>query len=423
MTDTPSRRHGRPAKLAFNEPAPAPAPLDWKPLPPGSWLGVLGGGQLGRMFCQAAQRLGYRVCVLDPDADGIAARVADHHIRADYLDDAALVELGTLCDAVTTEFENVPAAALERLAMLTRVAPTGASVAVAQDRVAEKAFFTGAGVPVAPYRVIETLEDVDGVPDTLFPAILKVARLGYDGKGQARVATRQAARDAFERFTAAASGRAPVCVLEQQVPLAAEVSVLLARGADGQVAVYPLAANEHRQGILAVSTVPAAVSPALAEQARAAAVSLAERLEYRGILCIEFFVLEDGRLLANEMAPRPHNSGHWTLDAADCSQFEQQARVMAGLPLGSTAQVRPVIMLNILGNAWYPVAPPPAEPTEPDWSAVLAPPGAHLHLYGKDEARMGRKMGHVNIVADTLDAAREQAAAIGHQVAQPLVEG
>jgi len=170
MTDTPSRRHGRPAKLAFtfNEPAPAPAPLDWKPLPPGSWLGVLGGGQLGRMFCQAAQRLGYRVCVLDPDADGIAARVADHHIRADYLDDAALVELGTLCDAVTTEFENVPAAALERLAMLTRVAPTGASVAVAQDRVAEKAFFTGAGVPVAPYRVIETLEDVDGVPATLF---------------------------------------------------------------------------------------------------------------------------------------------------------------------------------------------------------------------------------------------------------------
>ena len=389
MTDTPSRHHGRHARLAFHEPIPAPAPLDWKPLPPGSWLGVLGGGQLGRMFCQAAQRLGYRVCVLDPDTDGIAARVADHHIRADYLDDAALVELGTLCDAVTTEFENVPAAALERLAMLTRVAPTGASVAVAQDRVAEKAFFTGAGVPVAPYRVIETLEDIDGVPDTLFPAILKVARLGYDGKGQARV----------------------------------EVSVLLARGADGQVAVYPLAANEHRQGILAVSTVPAAVSPALAEQARAAAVSLAEQLAYRGILCIEFFVLEDGRLLANEMAPRPHNSGHWTLDAADCSQFEQQARVMAGLPLGSTAQVRPVIMLNILGNAWYPVAPPPAEPTEPDWSAVLAHPGAHLHLYGKDEARMGRKMGHVNIVADTLDAAREQAAAIGHQVAQPLVEG
>ena len=154
-----------------------------------------------------------------------------------------------------------------------------------------------------------------------------------------------------------------------------------------------------------------------------AAVSLAEQLAYRGILCIEFFVLEDGRLLANEMAPRPHNSGHWTLDAADCSQFEQQARVMAGLPLGSTAQVRPVIMLNILGNAWYQVAPPPAEPTEPDWSAVLAHPGAHLHLYGKDEARMGRKMGHVNIVADPLDAAREQAAAIGHQVAQPLVEG
>ena len=366
-------------------------------------------------------------------------------------------ELGELCQAVTTEFENVPAAALERLAALTRVAPAARSVATAQDRVVEKAFFVEAGVPVADYRVVMTHEDVEGLPGHLFPGILKVARLGYDGKGQARVASLQEARAAFQRFTEAAGGRPPVCVLEEQVDLAAEVSVLLARGSDGKVAVYPVAANEHRNGILAVTTVPAPepVTPALARRASELATAIASRLDYHGVLCVEFFILKDGRLLANEMAPRPHNSGHWTLDAAGCSQFEQQARVMAGLPLGSTAQVRPVIMLNILGNAWYqstgqdasgrPAAAPRAvdianrlvraaeqgrqvdvashEPTEPDWSAVLAHPGAHLHLYGKDEARMGRKMGHVNIVADTLDAAREQAAAIGHQVAQPLVEG
>lgn len=415
------RRNGRPARLAFHEPVPSPAPLAWPVLAPGSWLGVMGGGQLGRMFCQAAQRLGYRVCVLDPGTDSIAGRVADRHIRADYLDDSALVELGTLCGAVTTEFENVPAAAMERLAMLTRVAPSGASVAIAQDRVAEKAFLTQAGVPVAPYRVIETHADIDGVPDTLFPGILKVARLGYDGKGQARVASPEDAHLAFDRFSPGGSARGPVCVLEQQVPLAAEVSVLLARGADGEVAVYPLAGNEHRQGILAVSTVPAPVSEDVAGQARAAAVALAERLDYRGVLCIEFFVLQDGRLLANEMAPRPHNSGHWTLDAAGCSQFEQQARVMAGLPLGDTTQSSPVIMLNILGNAWYPGAAG-GEAVEPDWPAILACPGARLHLYGKEDARIGRKMGHVNIVAGHLDAVREQAAGIGMLVAQPLAD-
>jgi phosphoribosylaminoimidazole carboxylase, ATPase subunit len=439
LMDTEKKRGRGPAfKGLFHEPeqaVAAPQP-GWEPLPPGSWLGVLGGGQLGRMFCQAAQRLGYRVCVLDPELDGIASRVADRHICAAYLDEAALQELGELCQAVTTEFENVPAAALERLAALTRVAPAARSVATAQDRVVEKAFFVEAGVPVADYRVVMTDEDVEGLPGHLFPGILKVARLGYDGKGQARVASLQEARAAFQRFTEAAGGRPPVCVLEEQVDLAAEVSVLLARGSDGKVAVYPVAANEHRNGILAVTTVPAPepVTPALARRASELATAIASRLDYHGVLCVEFFILKDGRLLANEMAPRPHNSGHWTLDAAGCSQFEQQARVMAGLPLGDTRHTRPVIMLNILGDAWYrrpPQAhrsaaaaggamPDPSAKIEPDWPGVLAVPGAHLHLYGKDDARRGRKMGHVNITATTVAAVHGKAETVGALVAQPL---
>lgn len=420
----------------------------WPALPPGSWLGVLGGGQLGRMFCQAAQRLGYRVCVLDPELDGIASRVADRHIRASYVDEAALQELGELCQAVTTEFENVPAAALERLATMTRVAPAAASVAIAQDRVAEKRFFTEAGVPVAPYVVVTEPGEIAGVPPELFPGILKLARLGYDGKGQARVASRQEAEAAYRRFTDAAGGRPPVCVLEQQVPLATEVSVLLARSADGKMAVYPPAANEHRNGILAVTTVPAKLSEEVQGQASKLARDIASHLNYRGVLCVEFFVLEDGRLLANEMAPRPHNSGHWTMDAAVSSQFEQQMRVMAGLPLGEPRQTAPVMMLNILGDAWYrrgqaagsgpvrsvaftgydtsaeaPAGPgslDPSAPSEPDWSTLLSVPGAHLHLYGKDDARRGRKMGHVNLVLKSADAVHDSAMMAGALIAQPV---
>lgn len=420
MSAAPHAGHDRVRGQADGVAAVAGAATDWRALPPGSWLGVLGGGQLGRMFCQAAQRLGYRVCVLDPEEDCIAGRVADRHLRADYLDERALAELGRLCAAVTTEFENVPAAALNRLAELTRVAPAAASVAVAQDRVTEKAFIQGCGVPVAPYHVIDTPQALDEAPETLFPAILKVARLGYDGKGQARVATRDEARAALAGFAQAAGGTAPVCVLEQMMPLAAEVSVLVVRGGDGQTVVYPLAGNEHRQGILAVSTVPAPVTDALAEQARRAARAIVAGLNYTGVLCVEFFVLDDGRLLANEMAPRPHNSGHWTLDAAGCSQFEQQARVMAGLPLGDVRQTMPAIMLNILGNAWFEGKAGRPDAPVPDWSSVLARPGARLHLYGKNDARMGRKMGHVNLVAPTLDEARQQAAEVGPLLAQPL---
>ncbi|MDO4232306.1 MAG: 5-(carboxyamino)imidazole ribonucleotide synthase [Lautropia sp.] len=393
---------------------------DWAPLPPGSWLGVLGGGQLGRMFAQAAQRLGYRVCVLDPDADCIAGRVADRLICADYEDERGLAELGRLCAAVTTEFENVPAAALNRLAGMTRVAPAAASVAVAQDRVTEKAFIQGCGVPVAPYVVIDTPAAISEAPDSLFPAILKVARLGYDGKGQARVSSREEAGAALSAFTRAAGGRVPVCVLEQMVPLACEVSVLTARDGHGNTVVYPLAGNEHRDGILAVSTVPALVSDEVAAQAREAALTIVERMQYTGVLCIEFFVLTDGRVLANEMAPRPHNSGHWTIDGAGSSQFDQQARVMAGLPLGDATQIQPALMLNILGNAWFDGKPGREGAELPDWPSVLAHPGARLHLYGKNDARRGRKMGHVTVVGATMDEVRQQAEAIGPLVAQPL---
>ena len=368
---------------------------------PGDWLGLLGGGQLGRMFCMAAQSLGYRVCVLDPAEDSPAAATADAHLRAAYDDADALDRLAARCVSVTTEFENVPAASLARLAASVVVSPSASAVAVAQDRRLEKRFIRAAGVDVAPYAEIASaadLDDADKVPDALFPAILKLVRLGYDGKGQARVADRAEARAAFARM-----GAQP-CVLEQRVPLAMEVSVVLARGFDGAVAAYPVAENVHRDGILAVTTVPARIPPALAGRALDAAARIAAALDYVGVLCVEFFVLDDGRLLANEMAPRSHNSGHYTIDACVSSQFAQQARVMAGLPLGSVRQSEPAVMLNLLGDCWA--------AGEPDWAGVLAHPQACLHLYGKREARPGRKMGHVTVVGPALGDVVDVAARI-----------
>jgi 5-(carboxyamino)imidazole ribonucleotide synthase len=393
-------------------------------LPPGSWLGGLGGGQLGRMFAMAAQSLGYRVCVLDPAADSPAGAVADRHLRADYLDAAALAEMGALCGAVTTEFENVPAQALGALASHCRVTPAAEAVAVAQDRIEEKQFIEGCGVPVAPYRAIRQVSDLrdlasgsgGGDAAVLLPGILKVARLGYDGKGQARVATVAEAIAAFERFAAAAGAPQP-CVLERRLELAHEVSVIVARGGDGRSVTFPVGENVHHDGILATTTVPATIDDALAGRARQAATTIAERLGYVGVLCVEFFVLagdQSGRLVANEMAPRPHNSGHWSIDAAVTSQFEQQARIMAGLPLGATDLLCPSVMLNILGEAWF----EGAQAREPDWAAVLAHRGAKLHLYGKTEARIGRKMGHLTVVARTAEDARAEAVAIAPLVAQ-----
>lgn len=360
---------------------------------------MLGGGQLGRMFCHAAQSLGYRVVVLDPDADGPAAVVADRHIQAAYDDPDGLAELARTCRAVTTEFENVPADSLRALAAAQcRVSPNGDAVAIVQDRIAEKNFIASQGIPVAPHAAIRAPQDLADAPDTLFPGILKVARLGYDGKGQARVSTRAEAEAAFAEFDGVS------CVLEALMPLDYEISVVLARGFDGADVVFPVARNLHRDGILAVSTVAATDSDLAHAQRQAkateAARAIAQGLDYHGVLCVEFFVLTDGNLVVNEIAPRPHNSGHYTIDACLSSQFEQQARVMAGLPLGSTKLLAPAIMLNILGDIWF--EPGSSAPREPDWAAALSVPSAKLHLYAKHEARRARKMGHVTIVADTL---------------------
>ena len=347
----------------------------------------------------AAQSLGYRVCVLDPATDSPAGAVADDHIAAEYLDEVALSELARRCRAVTTEFENVPAAALAFLAQHVAVSPAADSVAIAQDRIAEKRFVAACGIDVAPHAVIEREQDFDAVDPQLLPGILKSARLGYDGKGQAIVASVDHARAAW-----LAMGRVS-CVLEQKLALEREVSVIVARGRDGATVTFPVAENTHRGGILAVSVIPARISEPLATRAHAAAVALAERMHYVGVLCVEFFVLGQERLLVNEIAPRPHNSGHYTIDACVTSQFEQQARVMAQLPLGDTMQALPAVMLNVLGDVWF----DRDLQREPDWPAVVAVPGAKLHLYGKREARRGRKMGHVTCVATSLDEALARA--------------
>lgn len=372
------------------------------PLLPGdATLGVLGGGQLGRMFVHAAQALGYRCVVLDPDATSPAGAVAQEHLQADYLDAAALEELARRCDAITTEFENVPARALEQLAATRVVAPGAAAVAICQDRAREKAHFDKSGVPCAPYAVLRSDADPAAVPDALLPGILKTARLGYDGKGQRRVADRAQLVAAFDEL-----GRVD-CVLEQMLPLALELSVLVVRGADGAVVTYPVQQNLHRDGILAVTEVPAPdVDAALQAQARQSAAAIASGMGYVGVLCVEFFVLKDGRLVVNEMAPRPHNSGHYTMNACDLSQFEMQVRAMAGLPLREPRLHSPVVMLNLLGDLWF-----DAEGREraPDWAGVLALPGAELHLYGKTQARHGRKMGHLNLIGASADEARASA--------------
>ncbi|MBI1394448.1 MAG: 5-(carboxyamino)imidazole ribonucleotide synthase [Betaproteobacteria bacterium] len=372
---------------------------------PGAWLGLMGGGQLGRMFSMAAQSMGFKVLVVDPAAGGPAASVADDHVQADYLDDGALAELSRRCAAVTTEFENVPADALRRLAADCVVSPGHDSVAVAQDRIREKHFLVSAGLGTAPFAVIEREDDLDRVDATLFPAILKSARLGYDGKGQASVGDAAAAREAFARL-----GGRP-CVLEKRLELDIEVSVVVARGFDGSVVTFPVAENRHSGGILDVSIVPARIPDEVASAARSAALRVAERLEYVGVLCVEFFLLRDGRLLANEIAPRPHNSGHYTIDACLSSQFEQQTRIMCRLPLGSTDLHCPAVMVNLLGDLW--------QAGEPDWTAVLRHPRAKLHLYGKQHARPGRKMGHFTV----LGVSAREALAVAEQIRADLQAG
>jgi 5-(carboxyamino)imidazole ribonucleotide synthase len=362
---------------------------------PGATLGLLGGGQLGRMFTVAARTLGYRVTVLDPDPLSPAAEFATRHLATAYTDPVAIAELASSCAAVTTEFENAPAEALDAIAARTVVRPGGFAVAVAQDRRREKAFFAERGFPVGSFATIDTPEDIGpALARVRLPALLKTARFGYDGKGQARI---ESAADLQRTF---AQWKSVPCVLEELLALDREVSVILARSDDGAIATFPVVENRHARGILDVSIAPARVPPALAEEAATLASRLATALDYVGVIAVEMFAV-DGRLLLNEIAPRPHNSGHYTIDACRTSQFEQQVRVLCGMPLGDPSQHTPAVMVNLLGDIW--------RDGEPRWEAVLRHAGAHLHLYGKRDARPGRKMGHVTVCETTPERTLEVA--------------
>jgi 5-(carboxyamino)imidazole ribonucleotide synthase len=359
---------------------------------PGAMLGVLGGGQLGRMFVLQARTMGYSVTVLDPDLQSPAGQMADVHLRAAYSDPHALDQLAAACAAVTTEFENVPAEALERLERSCRVRPPVKAVAVAQDRISEKSFLQRAGFRTAPFRPVRNEEELRAAVRTVkLPALLKTSRLGYDGKGQAPIDRPEEAAAAY-----AAVGRVE-CVLEERLALETELSVVLARGDDGAIATFPVGENRHRDGILETTVVPARVPQGTADEALTTARGVAGALEYVGVLGVEMFVADGGRVYVNEIAPRPHNSGHYTLDACSADQFEQQLRALCGLPLAEPRLLTPVAMVNLLGDLW--------QSGPPRWDEVFRRPGVRLHLYGKAEPRSGRKMGHLNCLANDPDRA------------------
>ncbi|WP_027470118.1 5-(carboxyamino)imidazole ribonucleotide synthase [Deefgea rivuli] len=369
-------------------------------LPP-AMLGILGGGQLGRMFASAAKNMGYGVTVLDPDSHAPAADFADVHLCKSFTDVEALQYMASHCAAITTEFENVNADSMRWLAEQgVPMSPSGDCVAIAQDRIAEKTFIRDAGLDVAPFLAVKTSACLDGDLSAYLPGILKTARLGYDGKGQIRVKTIDDVR-----FAHAEMKHQP-CVLEKMMPLLSEISAIVTRTRSGEVTCFPIAENEHENGILDVSIVPARIKPELAERARQMAMQLAEKLDYIGVMAVEFFVLEDDQLVINEMAPRPHNSGHYTLNATLTTQFEQQVRAMCGLYPGKTDLLSPTVMVNLLGDSWG------EDGSEPRWEVLMTAPNTKLHLYGKKLARPGRKMGHFNVLAASADAALEQAHAI-----------
>ena len=362
---------------------------------PGATLGVLGGGQLARMFALRARVMGYRVVVLEPSPRSPAGAVADHQIEGAYDDPGALRDLAEQCAAVTTEFENVPAGALRELASRVPVSPGADAVEISQDRIAEKEHMRRSGFATAAFRPVRSRAEAElafaGLGGT---AILKTCRLGYDGKGQADVASGAECAAAFE---ALGGGD---CILEERLELDLELSVVLARGADGSVAAFPAGENRHVDGILETTVVPARAPGALVKEAGRLAAAVADSLQYVGVLGVELFVSE-GRLLVNEVAPRPHNSGHYTIDACTTDQFEQQVRAMCGLPLGEPRLLSPVAMINLLGDLWT--------AGSPRWERALALPGVRLHLYGKSEPRPGRKMGHLTCLADSAEGALDLA--------------
>ncbi|KAB2967107.1 5-(carboxyamino)imidazole ribonucleotide synthase [Zoogloea sp.] len=361
-------------------------------LPPAT-LGMLGGGQLGRFFVAAAHEMGFKVWVLDPDPHSPAGLIADRHLQAGYEDFAALDAMAEACAAVTTEFENVPAATLDYLAKFIPVRPGAPAVAVCQNRIVEKSFLRDNGLPHGPFAVIQSEADIAAAEASLYPAILKVARFGYDGKGQARVTNAAEALHAFHQF------KGEPCVLEQMLSLDYEVSVVLARDEGGKVKCFPTVENQHSRGILDVSIAPARIPACQCDTAQEYAERIAERLGFIGTLAVEFFVSR-GQLYVNEMAPRPHNSGHHTIDACAVSQYDQQVRALCGIPLGEPRQHSASVMVNLLGELWFEGGDPHGRYREPDWSLLHAVAGLRLHLYAKHHARHGRKMGHFTVVGD-----------------------
>lgn len=352
-------------------------------LPP-AWIGILGGGQLGMMMATVAKQFGYNVAILEADLNCPAARLADRHIATSYTDPDGLRQLAELCAVVTTEFENVPAASIEQIAQITAVYPTAKAIKIAQNRIAEKNFFQQIGLKTAQFFAINSLDDCKSVPEELFPAILKTTTLGYDGKGQVTVANQAELQSAYSALGAVE------CILEQKVQLAKEVSIIVARNCQG-VSSFPLIENQHRNGILDISYIPANVTQSIQQQASIAAINLVNQLEYVGLLTIEFFITQDDQLLVNEIAPRPHNSGHITLESTITSQYEQQLRAICGLSLGSTALKQAGAMLNLLGDVWL-------DPEiNPNQILLNSFPEAKFHWYGKSVAKAGRKMGHISL--------------------------
>lgn len=376
-----------------------------RPILPGATIGMLGSGQLGRMFTIAARRLGYRVHVFSPDADTPTGQLADLEVQAGYDDLDRVAEFAQNVDVVTFEFENVHAETIDVVERFAPVHPAGRVLHTTQQRIREKTFLRSAGIPVTPFREIYTNDDLQAVPADALPGVLKTAAWGYDGKGQVKV----------DSLADLESGWAEIgcseAVLERFVDFESELSVVAARGHDGSVAIYGPMLNTHRNHILDVSVTPTELPANVVAEANEIARAILTELEVIGVLCVEFFLTGDGNLLVNELAPRPHNSGHLTVDAHLTCQFEQQVRAVCGLPLGAATQLRPAAMVNLLGDLW--------QEGEPDWASALAVGELKLHLYGKREARVGRKMGHMTVLADSPEDAAEKALAarqalVGH---------
>lgn len=368
------------------------------PILPGARLGVFGGGQLGRMFASSAARLGYRVIVFAPEADPPGAHLAHEHVRSDYLDESAVRAFARRCDVVTLEFENIPAGAVDIASAETQVRPGRHVLEIAQDRIRERAFLTRHGFPVSPFVIVRSSEDLTAAVRRLgAPFVLKAARFGYDGKGQRKVVNAADARGAWAELSGQPS------LAEAWVDLACELSVLVARTPSGTVQTFGPIRNEHSDHILDLSIVPAGIPASIEREALELARGIAEGLELEGLVCVELFVRSDGALLVNELAPRPHNSGHLTIEGCDCSQFEQQVRAICDLPLRAMSLRGPTVMANLLGGLW--------EAGEPDWLAVLRDPDVSLHLYGKADPRPARKMGHLTATGATVEVARQSAIA------------